>query len=90
MLPRDLKPEHFKSYPPEARKLVTGYIGTLQTLPSVFVPNLLREAVEYDFKFPAERSALEKELANLRSLSALQQREWLQGFLQITLSPELE
>jgi hypothetical protein len=90
MLPRDLKPEHFKSYPPEARKLVTGYIGTLQNLPPVFVPNLLREAIEYDFKFPAERSALDKELANLRSLSAAQQREWLQGFSQITLSSELE
>ncbi len=90
MLPRDLKPEHFKSYPPEARKLVTGYIATLQSLPPVFVPNLLREAIEYDFKFSAERSALEKELANLRSLSAAQQKQWLQGFLQITLSPELE
>ena len=90
MLPRDLKPEHFKSYSPEARKLVAGYIGTLQNLPPVFVPNLLREAIEYDFKFPAERGALEKELANLRSLSAAQQKQWLQGFSQITLSSELE
>ncbi|MGA8432556.1 MAG: hypothetical protein WB729_22210 [Candidatus Sulfotelmatobacter sp.] len=90
MLPRDLKPGHFKSYPPEARKLVAGYIGTLQNLPPVFVPNLLREAIEYDFKFPAERGALEKELANLRSLSAAQQKQWLQGFSQITLSSELE
>jgi hypothetical protein len=90
MLPRDLKPELFKSYPPEARRAVTDYIATLQNLPLTFVPNLLREAIDYDFKFPAERSALEKELANLRSLSAVQQRDWLQGFSQITISPELE
>ncbi|HEY4904107.1 MAG TPA: hypothetical protein VIH89_11590 [Candidatus Sulfotelmatobacter sp.] len=90
MFPRELKPEHFKAYPPEARKIVTDYISTLQNLPLTFVPNLLREAIEYDFKFPAERSALEKELANLRSLSAAQQRDWLQEFSQIALSSDLE
>src|ERR1700722_4724038 len=90
MFPRELKPEHFKAYPPEARKIVTDYISTLQNLPLTFVSNLLREAIEYDFKFPAERSALEKELANLRSLSAAQQRDWLQEFSQIALSSDLE
>jgi hypothetical protein len=90
MLPRELKPEQFNGYPPEARKFITDYVTTLQSLPLAFVPNLLREVIEYDFQFPAERKALEKELANLRSLSATQQKEWLQGFAQITLSPELE
>ena len=90
MLPRDLNGECFNGYPPEARKLVTGYVSTLQGLPLAFMPNLLREAIDYDFKFPAERRALEKELANLRSLSAAQQKEWCQGFAQISLSPDLE
>jgi hypothetical protein len=90
MLPHDLKPEDFRSYPPEARKLVTDYLSTLQILPLAYVPNLLREVIEYDFKFPAERKALESELANARSLSAEQQKEWFQGFAQISLSPELE
>ena len=67
MLPRDLKPEQFNGYPPEARKLVTGYIGALQRLPLSFLPSLLREAIDYDFKFPVERRAVEKELANLNS-----------------------
>jgi hypothetical protein len=74
----------------------------LQGLPLSFVPNLLREAIYYDFKFPAERRALEKELANLQSLSADPSAEtssghpaehfsdWFQGFAQITLSPQLE
>jgi hypothetical protein len=90
MLPHDLKPEQFKSYLPEARKLVVDYLGALQRLPLSFLPSLLREAIDYDFKFPAERKALEKELANLRSLSAEQVKDWFQGFAQIRLSSELE
>lgn len=90
MLPSDLKPEQFKDYPPEARKLVTGYVGALQRLPLTFVPSLLREVIDYDFKFPPERAAIEKELANLNSLSAEQVKEWFQGFAQISQSAKLE
>jgi hypothetical protein len=90
MLPRELNSESFSAYPPEARKFVSGYVVTLQDLPLAFVPNLLREAIEYDFKFPAERTTLEKELANLRSLSSNRQKEWFRGFVQIKLSADLE
>jgi len=90
MLPRDLKPEQFAGYPPEARKLATGSLATLRQLPVSFVPSLLREVIDYDFKFPAERKAREKELANLASLSPAQIRDLFQDFAQISLSPELE
>jgi len=90
MLPADLKPEQFNGYPPEARKLVTGHVAALQQLPLSFLPSLLREVIEYDFKFPAERRALENELANLKSLSAEQIKDWFQGFAQILLSSQLE
>lgn len=90
MLPRDLKPELFSGYPPEARKLVDNYIGVLRRLPLSFLPNLLREAIEFDYRFPPERKALEQELANLNSLSAEQFAGWLQGFAQIHLSAALE
>jgi len=90
MLPRDLRPEQFSGYPPEARKLVTNYIAALQRLPLSFLPSLLRESIEYDYKFPVERKALETELANLNSLSAEQLQEWLKGFAQIHLSAALE
>ena len=90
MLPSDLKPEQFNGYPPEARKLVTGYVETLQRLPLSFVPSLLREVIDYDFKFPPERKAIEKELANLKSLSPEQVKEWFQGFAQIKQTPKLE
>jgi hypothetical protein len=90
MLPLDLKPEQFAGYPPEARKLVTEYLGALRRLPLSFLPSLLREVIDYDFKFPAERKALEKELANLSSLSAEQTKDWFQGFAQIRISSQLE
>jgi hypothetical protein len=90
MLPRDLKPEQFASYPPEARKLVTNYLGTLQQLPLSFVPGLLRELIDYDFKFPAERRAHERELAHLSSLPADQTKDWFAAFAEIKLPPQLE
>ena len=90
MLPRDLKPEQFNGYPPEAKKLVLEYIGPLQRLPLSFVPSLLREVVDYDFKFPVERTAVERELANLSSLSQEQVNAWFQGFAQIQISSKLE
>ena len=90
MLPRDLKPGQFAGYPPEARKIVTNYLATLQQLPLSFVPSLLRELIDYDFKFPAERKAREKELANLSSLSSAELKGWFEEFVQIRLSPQLE
>jgi hypothetical protein len=90
MLPSDLKPEQFSGYPPEARKLVTEYVGALQRLPLSFVPSLLRQIIDYDFRFPVERRAQEKELANLQSLSGEQVKEWFGGFAQISLSSKLE
>src|SRR5438552_15529703 len=90
MLPSDLKPEQFNGYSPEARKLVSSYVSALQRLPLSFLPSLLREVIEYDFKIPAERRALEKELANLNSLSSEKIKDWLRGFAQIRLSSQLE
>jgi hypothetical protein len=90
MLPSDLKPEQFNGYPPAARKLVTGYVGALQHCPLSFVPSLLREVIEYDFKFPPERKTIENELANLSSLSPEQMKEWFQEFAEIKVSTKLE
>ena len=90
MLPRDLKPEDFGGYPPEARQLAVEYCGALRELPLSFVASLLREAMEYDFKFPAERRRLEGELESLRSLAGAERREWFQEFTAIQLSARLE
>ena len=90
MLPRDLKAEQFAAYPPEARKLMLSDIAALRRLPLSFLPSLLREVIEYDFKFPAERFDLDRELENLKSLDDAQTEEWFGSFAQIHLSPQLE
>lgn len=90
MLPSQLKPEHFSGYPPMAKKLVLEKLPALQTLPLSFLPSMLREVIEYDYKFPAERLALEKELENLAGLSAEKRAAWFAEFAQIQLSGALE
>ena len=90
MLPRDLKAEQFASYPPQARALVVAHLDALRQLPLSFLPSLLREVIDYDYKFPAERAAIERELANLSSLSPAQMTEWFHAFAQLSLSPKLE
>ena len=90
MLPKDLKPEQFSGYPPMARKLAIDNLAALQSLPLSFLPSLLRELIEYDYKFPAERHSLERELANLKALSESQWKEWFGEFEQIQLSTPLE
>jgi hypothetical protein len=90
MLPSDLKPDQFNSYPPLARKLAMDNLATLRRLPLSLLPSLLREVIEYDYKFPAERRALDRELANLGALSAGQWQEWIGEFEQIKMSSALE
>lgn len=90
MLPSDLKAEQFRGYPEQARKLIEEHLDALKRLPLSFLPSLLREVIVYDWKFPLERKQLNKELANISSLSAEQIDDWFQGFAQIRLSSQLE
>jgi hypothetical protein len=90
MLPLNLHAEQFSGYPPEARRLVVANLAALRQLPLSFLPVLLREVIEYDFKFPAERTAIDKELANLGSLSEAQIKQWFQAFARLSLSSNLE
>ncbi len=90
MQPSDLQPEHFAGYPPEARTLMAAHLDVLRQLPLSFVPSLLREAIDYDYRFPAERLALDRELAALSRLSPEQIKERFHPFAQVSLSSNLE
>ena len=89
MLPRELKAEHFAKYPSEARQLATRYLALLQELPLSLLPLLLREVIEYDWKFPIERRDLDRQLSYLASLRGDQRRQMLAGFLELKLSTSL-
>jgi len=90
MLPRDLQPDQFAGYPPEARKLMVSHLELLRRLPLSFLPSLLRESIEYDYRFPAERSTLERELAGLNALSPAQLHDRFEPFAKVSLSQPLE
>ena len=90
MLPRDLNPEQFAGYPPEAKRLAVAHLDMLRQLPLSFLPSLLREVIEYDFKFPAERKDIDGELSTLAALSPAELKEWFQPFSEISLSSKLE
>jgi hypothetical protein len=90
MLPRELKPELFSSYPREAKALAVENLAVLRELPLSFIPSLLHEVIEFDYKFPAERNALEREMAGLAHVSSAQRSELMQGFSAIRVSTKLE
>jgi hypothetical protein len=90
MLPIDLQPAQFDGYPPQARKLAVAHLASLRQLPLSFLPSLLREVIEYDYKFPAERSSIDKELTTIGTFSSVQVKDWFGPFSQFTLSPQLQ
>jgi len=90
MLPSDLQAGQFSGYPPQAQQLVIDHLALLQKLPAVFVALLLREIIAYDWKFPAERRDLDRQLTYLASLSPEQLKGVLAGFESVHLSDELE
>ena len=89
MLPTQLTPAQFDSYPPRARQLALSRIELLRELPLGFVPLLLQELREYDWKFPAEQKYLDRQFTYLASLSLGERRQVLGGFDELQLSAEL-
>ena len=90
MVPDQLQPEQFRSYPAQARQLAIIHIALLRRLPVSFVPLLLREVILYDWKFPPERKEIDRQFAYLSGLSTEQLRQTMAAFAQLRISPELE
>ena len=89
MQPRELTAASFKSLPPEGQALATTHVSSLQALPLVFAPILLRQIATYDWLFPAERGALQRQLTFLSAPSQPQRDSVLRGFAGIDVAPEL-
>lgn len=89
MLPRQLRAEQFRGYPPEARDLAVAHIELLRQMPAILVASLLREVIGYDWKFPAERRQIDGQLSYCASLSPEQLRALFAGFAQIRLDSKL-
>jgi hypothetical protein len=90
MVPSELKPDHFKGYPPLGRDLATRHLALLSRLPLVFLPILLREVIDYDWKFPAERNELDYQFAYLNSLKSDQLNAAMASFARLTPPSQFE
>ncbi|HET7349232.1 MAG TPA: hypothetical protein VFJ10_17975, partial [Acidobacteriaceae bacterium] len=90
MQPRDLNPERFAAYAPQAHSFAVAHMDTLRQLPLALLPSILREVILYDVLFPAERSTIDKQVSALAAMDQRQLTDCVHGFAQISLSRELE
>ena len=89
MQPSDLRADSFNEYPPEARQLLTRHIELLRTLPISFLPLFLREAIAYDWKFPAERKELDAQFAFLTSCRPDRRNSLMEPFGSLRIAGDL-
>lgn len=90
MLPSDLKVESFAGYPPQGRKRAEQSLGLLRQLPLGFVPFLLKELIGYDWKFPAERTDLDRQLLYLDAMPADKRRDQMSVFARLRVTRDIE
>jgi hypothetical protein len=90
MTPAQLSPTSFANYPSQARTFAVSQLALLQSLPLIFAAILLREISTYDWRFPAERDALLRQLTFLGKLSVPKRYEFFTDLRAIAYAPELE
>ena len=89
MLPNALTAASFTSYTPLARRVAVDHLVLLQQIPIAFLPSLLRELIEYDDRFPAERRSIDSELAYLAALTPSQLDATFRPLAQLNISASL-
>jgi hypothetical protein len=89
MVPQSLRPESFAHYPPQARSFAVTHLDVLKRVSPVLAPLILRQMIQYDWLFPAEREQLSGQMSYLGGMSADAFRELMQPFSSIPLSNEL-
>jgi hypothetical protein len=87
---QQIRGEQFRNYPPQAQHVATANITLLQQLPLAFLPLLLREIIAYDWKFPAERDEIDRQLRYLGSLTPDELLNVMSSFAKLNLSADLQ
>ncbi len=90
LAPQQLTAGSFDRYPPLARQSALDHIDLLREMPTPFLALLLRELINWDWKFPAERKELDRQFTYLRSVSQDQRRTLFAPFAGLKLSEQLE
>jgi len=90
MTPSQLTSASFDQYPPLARQVAVQHLDLFREMPIPFLALLLREVINWDWKFPAERKDLDRQFAYLNSISPEQRKASFTPFANLKLSNQLE
>lgn len=90
MTPSQLESENFRTYPPQAQQIAVANLAILKQLPLAFLPLLLQELIVYDWKFPAEKDEVDRQLRYFKALSADQTVTVMTLFAKLSLPHDLE
>jgi hypothetical protein len=89
MQPSELRAESFSGYPPEARTLATKNLGVLRQIPLALLPVILRQLIDYDWRFPMERQELVSTFNYLSALQSASLNDLVASFAALHLPPHL-
>jgi hypothetical protein len=89
MQPRDLRVESFAQYPPQGRSLAIANLNLLKRIPLIVLSPMLRQIIQYDWSFPAEREQLLLQFKLLDHLDAASFDALMSSFSAIPLSNDL-
>jgi hypothetical protein len=89
MQPRDLRVESFAQYPQQGRSLAIANLNLLKRIPLILLSLMLRQIIQYDWSFPAEREQLLLQFKFLDHLDGASFDALMSSFAAIPLSNEL-
>jgi hypothetical protein len=88
--PAQLTATDFNAYPPLAKRVALDQLNLFREMPVPFLALLLREVINWDWKFPAEQRQLDGQFVYLKSMSPEQRKTLFVPFANLKLSPQLE
>ena len=89
MVTGDLRVESFAHYPPQARSFAVENLPILKRMPLILLSVVLRQIIQYDWCFPAEREQLHLQFDLLRRTGAASFEALMTPFFAIQLSSDL-
>ena len=89
MTSRNLQVESFVPYPPQARALAVEHVDAMKRMPLLLAAAILRQVIQFDWSFPAERQQLVRQLDLLSHMDAASFDSLVSPFASIPLSGEL-
>lgn len=84
-----LREQDFAKYPPAAKQVAIEHIGLLEQLPVAFAVVFLRQMIDYDWRFPAERAEVDDQLRYLGAMSPDKLQTTMAGFASLTAASSI-